>query len=118
MYILLPFFFDSFNKFAIVSFWYTSILRGGYTISEYISRKMEASSNILYNNSEVTPISKYIPVSLLFTICLLGCYTPLFTSSGKNKLNISEIYRDSITFRTNTMHTPTNFDQTDRTETA
>src|SRR5581483_11510982 len=38
--------------------------------------------------------------------------------SGKNKLNISKIYRDSITFRTNTMHTPTNFDQTDCTETA
>src|ERR1043166_7649918 len=59
-----------------------------------------------------------IPVSLLFTICLLGCYTPLFTSSGKNKLNISEFYRDSITFRTNIMHTPTIFDQTDRSGTA
>ena len=39
-----------------ISFWYTSILRRGYTISEYISRKMGASSNILYNNSEVTPV--------------------------------------------------------------
>ena len=37
-----------------------------------------------------------------------------FVSIEKNKLNISEFYRDSITFRTNTMHTPTNFDQTDR----
>ena len=30
----------------------------------------------------------------------------------KNKLNISEFYRDSITFQTNIMYTPTNFDQT------
>src|ERR1044071_9888074 len=37
-----------------------------------------------------------------------------FISIEKNKLNISEFYRDSITFRTNIMHTPTNFDQTDR----
>jgi len=43
---------------------------------------------------------------------------PLFTSSRKNKLNISEFYRDSITFQTNIMHTPTIFDQTDRSGTA
>ena len=40
-----------------------------------------------------------------------------FVSIEKNKLNISEFYRDSITFRTNIMHTPTIFDQTDRTGT-
>src|SRR4051794_6523402 len=31
--------------------------------------------------------------------------------SKKNKLNISEFYRDSITFQTNTMHILTNFDR-------
>src|ERR1043166_2406522 len=41
-----------------------------------------------------------------------------FVSIEKNKLNISEFYRDSITFQTNIMHTPTIFDQTDRSETA
>src|ERR1043166_9286601 len=35
----------------------------------------------------------------------------------KNKLNISEFYKDSITFRTNIMHTPTISDQTDRSRT-
>src|ERR1044072_4472201 len=48
-------------------------------------------------------------------ICLLDCYMPLFTSSRKNKLNISEFYRDSITCRTNIMHIPTISNQTDRT---
>src|SRR6266480_1654023 len=32
---------------------------------------MGASSNILYNNYEVTPIPKYIPRCLYFTICWL-----------------------------------------------
>src|SRR2546423_9959560 len=32
---------------------------------------MGASSNILYNNYEVTPIPKYIPRCLYFTICRL-----------------------------------------------
>src|ERR1044071_2478111 len=40
-----------------------------------------------------------------------------FISIEKNKLNISEFYKDSITFRTNIMHTPTIFDQTDRSRT-
>src|ERR1044071_5435104 len=41
-----------------------------------------------------------------------------FISIEKNKLNISEFYRDSITFQTNIMHTPTIFNQTDRSGTA
>ena len=41
-----------------------------------------------------------------------------FVSIEKNKLNISEFYRDSITFQTNIMHTPTIFNQTDRSGTA
>jgi hypothetical protein len=41
-----------------------------------------------------------------------------FASIKKNKLNIFEFYRDSITFRTIIMHIPTIFDQTDRIRTA
>ncbi|PKK58991.1 DNA/RNA polymerase [Rhizophagus irregularis] len=54
----------------------------------------------------------------LFLLPLPSCYTFPFASTGKNKLNISEFYRDSITFRTIIMHTPTSFDQTDHSGTA
>jgi hypothetical protein len=57
---------------------------------------------------------RYISGCLLFTICQLSSLSFLFASTEKNKLNISEFYRDSITFQTNIMHTPTNFDQTVR----
>src|SRR5262249_51755842 len=54
----------------------------------------------------------------LFAICLSTCYVFFCIYRKKNKLNISEFYKVSITFRTNIMHTPTNFDQTDRSGTA
>ena len=53
---------------------------------------------------------------LYFTYCIY--YHLFFATIEKNKLNISKFYRDSITFRANIMHTPTNFDQTDRSGTA
>ena len=49
--------------------------------------------------------------------CLLSLLLSFLQSPKKNKLNISEFYKDSITFQTNIMHTPTIFDQTDRTGT-
>ena len=52
---------------------------------------------------------------LYFTYCIY--YHLFFATIEKNKLNISKFYRDSITFRTNIMHTPTIFDQTDCTGT-
>src|SRR3954449_8852764 len=53
---------------------------------------------------------------MFFPFLLPSCYAFIFCIyRKKNKLNISEFYKDSITFRTNIMHTSTNFDQTDRT---
>src|SRR3954454_22283542 len=71
-----------------------------------------SSSNILYNDYEEEYPKYHLSRMSLFLLPLPSCYTFPFASTGKNKLNISEFYRDSITFRTNIMHTPTIFDQT------
>ena len=77
-----------------------------------------SSSNILYNDYEEEYPKYHLSRMSLFLLPLPSCYTFPFASTGKNKLNISEFYRDSITFRTIIMHTPTIFDQTDRSGTA
>ena len=53
------------------------------------------------------------PIKNVFIRYLFVNLLCIFLHLSKKKLNISEFYRDSITFRTNIMYTPTNFDQTD-----
>ena len=110
MYTLLPFFFDSFNKFALKK----DTLDG---VPGYILVIGYSSANILYNDYAEEYPKYHLLGMCLFVICLSSCYV-FFASIKKNKLNISEFYSDILSFRTNNMHTPTIFDQTDHTRTA